>query len=240
MRKKAILFVHGFMGTSRQFAPVIRKLRGKTGADLHDLVLPGHEADIESFVGKGPTSWQKAVDGALDRLRGEYDDLVLVGHSMGGLLLIRSAVQCSDKIRQILTISLPLYIKITFRGIQIRIGSMMKNPKNRNARAAKEMCGVFGVTPINSVRLIPNTLGLFRIMKRTREVLPCLTTPLTVINSKKDEIVSARTLRCVEKKNPQAVLLTLREASHFWFPEDENQKIVEKIQGAVDGRCQET
>ena len=203
-RRKALLFVHGFMGTPRQFDPIAKALGERSGAELHRLVLPGHGANIEAFVGEGAAAWQKAVNDALDRLRREYDDLVLVGHSMGGLLLIRAAVQCPDRIREIIAVSLPLSLKLTLRGVRIRLGSMGRDPKDPDTRAAKEMCGVSGVTPWNSWRLLPNALGLLRVMKEAGAVLPGLTVPLTVINSERDEIVSMRTLNFVEGKDPRA------------------------------------
>lgn len=234
-RRRAVLFVHGFMGTPRQFDPIAQSLED-TGADLHRLVLPGHERNIEDFAGEDAAAWQQTVDDALDRLRANYDDLILVGHSMGGLLLIRAAVRCPDRIREIIAVSLPLSLKLTFRGIRIRLGSMGRAPKDPDARAAKEMCGVSGVTFRNSWRLLPNALGLLRVMGETGGNLPGLTVPLTVINSRRDEIVSMRTLDLVKKKDPRAELLTLERASHFRFPEEETELIAARIRTALD-RC---
>lgn len=235
MKKTAIVFVHGHMGCSKQFEPLIKALGERLDVDMHNIVLPGHETDVKGFAAKNRSDWQSAVDDALDKLRADYDDLILVGHSMGGLLLINSAIARADKIRAITAISLPLHIKITPHGIRIRLGAMRKSTKDRHTQAAKEMCGVSGVSFFNSYKLIPNTLALLKLMKITRGALPSLSVPLIVINSQKDEIVSMKTLGRVKKLCPAAKTITLRDASHFWFPDEET----EIIAGCIEAACPE-
>jgi|LSQX01.3.fsa_nt_gb carboxylesterase len=236
MGKKAIVFVHGYMGCSKQFEPLMKTLRMQSATDMYSVVLPGHEASVDTFVDKNLSDWQGAVDQALNTLRMEYEDIILVGHSMGGLLLINSTIKCSNKIRAIFAISLPLYIKVTLNGIKIRVGSMSKTTTDKYTQAAKKMCGVSGITLLNSYRLIPNTFGLMKLMKNTREVLPLLSVPLTLINSVKDEIVSLRTLRYAKAACPEATLITLCEASHFWHSNQEIDRITECIK-SVCSEC---
>lgn len=229
MEKSAIVFVHGHMGRSKQFDRLIPALPESLPADRYNLVLPGHEATLQEFAGKNKDDWQGFVDDSLNQLRSQYEELILVGHSMGGLLLINSAVNCPDKIRSIYAIGLPLFLKITPRGILIRLGTLAKSAKRPSVAVAKEMCGVSGVSLLNSYKLIPNTVGLLRIMKETRKRLSALSVPVTIFNSENDEIVSMRSVLFAQKACSSAEAVTLRRSSHFDYPADEIKVIAEKI-----------
>ena len=164
-------------------------------------------------------------------MREEYDGLILVGHSMGGLLLINTAIKRPDKIRAVITIALPLHIKITARAIKIRIYCIGKAHDNENnsIAAARKMNGVSGMTLLNSYKLLPNTLGLFQLMRETRKSLRMLTVPLTIIHSRNDEIVSIKTVCFAQKALPSVKVITLEQASHFWFSPREIGMIKEQI-----------
>ena len=193
MANRVIVFVHGYMGSPRQFEALIQKLRGQDTVDMVDIcrvVLPGHEATVDQFDSSKASDWQSAVDNALNTLRMQYDEIVLVGHSMGGLLLINSTAKCADNIYVVFTIALPLHIKLTVKGVAIRIRSATQSTYSKYAKTAKEMRGVSGITFMNLYRLLPNTLALLKIMNQARNILPTLAIPLIVINSSGDEIVS--------------------------------------------------
>lgn len=229
MGKRAVVFVHGHMGRSSQFKMLIEALPVQRSTDLHNLVLPGHESGLQAFAGKSKNDWQDFVQASLMKLRSEYDELILIGHSMGGLLLIQSAVKCPDKIQSVHAIALPLFIKITIRGMMIRLGTITNLPSNPGIAVAKQMSGVSGISFLNSYKLIPNTVGLLRIMKETRKDLPAISVPLTIYNSTNDEIVSMRSIDFVQRVCPKAEIVTLRKASHFDYPVDEIKIIAKHI-----------
>lgn len=219
------------MGSVKQFVPLISLLQGNSRIDQYNISLPGHDGTISDFKNSNRFAWQKCVNDKISELREEYDGLILVGHSMGGLLLINAAIECADKIRAVITIALPLYVIMTVRAIKIRIhciGKIHEN-KNESISAAREMNGVSGITLFNSYKLFPNTLGLFQLMRETRKELHKLTVPLTIIHSVNDEIVSIKTVCFAQMVLPDVNVVTLEQASHFWFPSREMNKIKEQI-----------
>ncbi|HPF53423.1 MAG TPA: alpha/beta fold hydrolase [Clostridia bacterium] len=229
----AIIFVHGHMGSVRQFVPLISAL----GADVskYNISLPGHDGTVADFVKSDRHVWQRYVTSRVAELRWQFDELVLVGHSMGGLLLINAAIACPDKIKGVIAVSLPLYIKLTTLGIRIRLSCIGKAVRGEDERvtAAREMNGVSGICLANSYKLLPNIQGLLRVMKETRKELGKLTVPLTIMNSANDEIVSLRTLSFARKSLPGVKVVTLKQASHFWFPKEE----LLMIQDEIDHAC---
>jgi len=234
--RMAIIFIHGFMGCSAQFDELIEIL-GTKSVSFHKLVLPGHETDLSGFNKSRSRHWRQYVNESVEEICRSYDRVLIVGHSMGGLLAVNTSVslpsdsQTRKKIIGIVAVSFPLALKFTFRCLKIRLGAIGKQKKNELAQitAARRFCGVSGINIFNSALLIPNSLGLLGLINRTRKILPDTTVPITVINSSDDEIVSCSTLKFVSRKLPEAKTFRLAESSHFWFPENELEKIAELI-----------
>ena len=229
-QKQAILFVHGHMGSPKQFVPLISLLRGAAG-DIYSVTLPGHDGTAEEFARSNKSEWQGCVDGYIDELRTRYESLLLVGHSMGGLLLINSAAANPASIRAIIAIALPLYLRISAKSIGIRLSAIQKPKPNESPAVAlaREMCGVSGIGIHNTLRLVPNTFGLFSLMRQCRGALSRLACELCIINSRGDELVSMRTVPYAMRKSGFVSTLTLDAASHFRYPQRELESIAQKI-----------
>ncbi len=171
------------------------------------------------------------MDEALHALRQTFDSILIVGHSMGGLMAIRAAVENGEQIERIVALALPLYIRLTRRTLRIRVRSLGR-PKASDApevQAARALGGVSGLTLLNSVRLLPNTLGLLAVMRDTRPLVSQLTVPLTVIHSTGDELVSDRSLSYVKAHLPDAETVVLHAASHFYYPPSDRARIQEAV-----------
>lgn len=228
MGKSIVVFIHGHMGCAKQFSAIVS---GMKDVDCTCVTLPGHEADIKSFLKTNRKDWQRCVAALLEQLRQEYDDIILVGHSMGGLLSINAAISCPDHIKAIVAIALPLRIKITYRGLKIRSRMVSKPNANegKDVSAARAHNGVSGITMRNAILLLPNLNELLILMRHTRRSIPALTVPLVVINSRNDEIVSARSIDAVKKSLPSARVIALERSSHFWISDEDTACIVDTI-----------
>lgn len=235
--KTAVLFVHGFMGSDAQFTAAAAAAEA-AGGDTHLLTLPGHGAGVSEFARAARAEWQSAVDSELAALRTDYDRIIAVGHSMGGLLLINSAIDGGHAPDAILALALPLRISLTRRGIKLRMAAARPavDGESPDITAARAMCGVGGVSALNSPRLIPNTAALLTMASRTRRRLAALKTPLTVINSLNDELVPPRVLGDVAAALPNATLIRLTDAGHFRYGEAENRLIETELARLIRGR----
>ena len=63
------------------------------------------------------------------RVRKEYANIVIVGHSMGGLLAVQSALSFPDKIKGLFLLALPLVVNMRYRFIR---NSLIIGFSNRN------------------------------------------------------------------------------------------------------------
>ena len=216
----AVLMIHGFMENSGQFASLERVL-AKPGRVCRPVVLPGHEAELRAFCRSGRAQWRAHVRAAAAEACAQYDRVLLVGHSMGGLLAMDAAGDLP--VQGVVAVALPLRARITVRAIRYRL-AMLGRPRATDSEeiaAVRACCGVRGIHWWNVPRLIPNTLGLLREMAHARRSLPGFRKPLTVINSENDDIVSPRSAAQVAQQLPAARLIRLRKASHFHYsPED--------------------
>ena len=234
MKKKAVIFIHGFLGSSSQFHALTAAAQG-AGAETALLTLPGHGGSLADFLRTGRREWEAHVRERIAALSREYDALYLVGHSMGGLIAIGAALHAPQKVRGILALSLPLFVRITPRTLRILPRSVMKgNSSDPYVLAARRFSGVAGITVWNSLLLIPNTAALLRMMGKARRTLALLSVPLTVINSEKDELLSPRTLAYVKKQLPGAKTKLIQDSGHFYFTDEElpcmQQAVTELLQ----------
>jgi carboxylesterase len=230
MTKRAIVLVHGYMGCSAQFNDLIPFIRN-VDAEIIRFVLPGHETSLDQYLESGWKDWKSSVTELLDRLRAQYESILLVGHSMGGLLSICAAVESSEKIQAIVSIAMPIYLKMSFSGMKMRIMTLFppKGSENEQISAARNCCGVSGLTLFNSIRLLPNTIGLLKIIRHTKRSLEMLSVPLVLIYSTSDEIISWKSSRFIKSRFPSAELVRLNKSGHFWFSKEETAKIASVI-----------
>lgn len=84
-----LLFIHGIVEGPAQFRPLFRAAE-RRGISAVSLLLPGHGSDGRAFARSRMRQWQEYVDAAAAHLRRRYPHVVLVGHSMGGLLAMET------------------------------------------------------------------------------------------------------------------------------------------------------
>lgn len=150
---------------------------------------------------------------------------------MGGLLLINAAVKHPDKVKAVIALSLPLRLKLTARAVQNRL-LLLKPPKeNENAelRAARELCGVSGISALSAPRLLAGSLELLKLIRAAKKRLRLLKRPLIAINSKGDEIVSLGSLELAEREAGEFKALVLEHSSHFCFPKEDLRLAAQEI-----------
>ena len=230
----AAVFVHGFMGSPKQFVSLKERL-ADCGADIYCPVLAGHETSFEDFQRSNGEAWQKSLSDAVDGLRDKYDRIILIGHSMGGLLAVREAVRNSAKIDRVIAIGFPITVTVRPSWLQMNMKAAKPAVPGEDPRitAARSMAGV----KIDSVgkyfRTLPNNMQFLHVAADSRKQLPKLKTPLTVINFKKDEIVGGNAKKFVMKILPNTKFYLLDNSYHFYFTPEETELMVSVIKDAV-------
>ncbi len=91
--RNAALLVHGFPGSPIEMRWLADELHTQ-GWTVEAPLLPGFGPEILELGERRWEDWQQTVTGALERLKRDYERVLLVGLSMGGALSVRAAAAC--------------------------------------------------------------------------------------------------------------------------------------------------
>ncbi|MCE7946411.1 MAG: alpha/beta fold hydrolase [Chloroflexi bacterium CFX4] len=90
--KAAALMVHGFPGTPADIRPLADCLSALDWT-VQGILLPGFGVEIETLPKRTHKEWSAAVREALQALQKDHAPVLLVGHSMGGALVMGVAAE---------------------------------------------------------------------------------------------------------------------------------------------------
>jgi Esterase/lipase len=224
--KGLVIFIHGFMGSSHQFAGFFNPLYAQRYS-IAALLLPGHGKTISTFSTGTADSWRDYVFAEVERYARQYDNIWLAGHSMGGLLAIQAAVKYPERIRGLFLIACPFRMKIfSFQMLRVRFQQIFFQAEHPLKKAYHEGSSIpitFGLL----WRSIKPTIEFKRLAASTRKLLPKITLPISAVYCKKDEVVSLRSAKVFRELPAQAHFsqVTLVHSYHAYFPEKDWQNI---------------
>ncbi|HHT86423.1 MAG TPA: alpha/beta fold hydrolase [Clostridiales bacterium] len=222
-----IVFVHGIQGSPWQFNYLIDALDNKYSVE--NLLLPGHGYTAKEFSQTSMQEWQSYVDKRIQRLEKEYANIVIVGHSMGGLLAVQSALSFPDKIKGLFLLALPLVVNMRYRFIR---NSLIIGFSNRNddevIAAARKANSISTKSAFEYLACTPRYIELLKKSYTTRKLLIKLSVPVTIIQSSDDEIVSNRSLQYV-KPYSNIKALIVEDSGHYYYPKTAKEFIVNEL-----------
>ena len=210
----AVLCVHGIIGTPDQFLPLLPLI--PEAWSVVNLLLPGHGGEVLDFAHTSMDAWQVHVSAAADTLRQTHQRLLLVGHSMGTLLIINEAARRPEQIAGLFLLAAPLVIgpkpSAALDGLRVAFGRTAGHP---GAESAQRACSIH-ITPRlwQYLGWIPRYRELFRESAACRSRIRHLEVPITAVQSYRDELVSRRSCRYLEGL-PYVDLHVLPDSRHF-------------------------
>lgn len=230
-----IVFVHGIQGSPRQFDFLVRGLGGLYS--IENLLLPGHGETVREFVRSGFPQWQHYVDERVGALRKEYGNIILVGHSMGGLLSAWTAKSHPDSVSGLFLISVPLKFHVRYSYIKNGLAAAFgRNDKDEAVAAARRGNSIAASNPLQYLAGMPLYRALLRKSKATRAVFRELRLPIVLIHAADDGIVSGKSLQYVgEKRNIQTMIVN--DAGHYHYSQEAKEQIVRALKDFIAGIC---
>jgi carboxylesterase len=232
--EKAVLLVHGIVGTPNHFAPLLPLI--PDGVSVHNLLLDGHGKGVKEFSKTSMKIWENQVRTAAEALTRTHKKVYIVGHSLGSLLAIDAAMQ-NPRICKLFLLAVPLHLLIKPRMFQTawRVNTGKIDPKDPVAVAAQACCGV---TPSRNLLLylgwIPRYLELFAKIRKTRKQLPKLETACLAFQSAKDEMVSLRAAQLLAK-SPCVCVGMLKHSGHYYYEERDLLQLKEAFSQWIAG-----
>lgn len=219
-----VVFIHGILGSPAQFDSLFIQAIGR-GYSAVSVLLPGHGGSA-AFHESNATQWLAYVYDQIGVLSKRYVNILLVGHSMGGLLAIHTALKYPESVKRLFCIALPLHLKLSLRSIRMSLVFMLRRAdksSNRFIQAALAACSVTPDSVREYIRWLPNFIGLSSLTKKTRAALGTLQTKIVICFCAKDESVAYKSIRTARKGLTQCVyeLCVLPHAGHFLFSDSD-------------------
>lgn len=179
-----VLVCHGFTGSPQSMRYLGQNL-GAAGYTVIGPRLQGHGVSPEAMAVSTAADWIASVDEALDVLRDSCSHIFMTGLSMGGTLALHAAARHAGVMRGVIPINATVHVaspdlaRLAFdRAAPATvpgIGSDIKAPGVREL--------AYPEVPTASIR------ELFALVGVTRALLPRVTCPALVIQSRDDHVV---------------------------------------------------
>ena len=227
MFRTAVLVIHGFCGGLWENEYLVNKLQQHRNLDVFAYTLPGHEKD---FLGKiDYNEWIVDTEEHLKELLSKYNRVILIGHSMGGV--IASFLATKYRIKKLILIS-PAFDYFNFSQNIEDLKDIKSIVKEKNNYA------MYKDFATKLIRYSPFVLNEFRkLVNEYKECVKNIECPTLIIHGTDDEIVklksSKEAFECI--KSNKKYLKVFDGVKHRVFFSDKKDEIVLCIYNFIRG-----
>jgi len=225
-----VLFIHGIQGSPDQFEFLYDSVPAHWS--IVNILLDGHGGSVKDFSRTSMKKWKAQVQEVTDNLAARYDEILIVGHSMGTFFAMDSARRLPEKVKGLFMLATPLVISVKPRAGINSMRVVLTSPPDRSPVivAARKAYSIEQDKRLwRYLGWIPRYLELFRESKRQRMLIAELKTPCRVFQSANDELVSLRSCRYIER-NPDIVLTKLPGSGHFYYPPLAEEMLAQELE----------
>ena len=212
--EKAILFIHGIVGTPNHFAEFVNLV--PRDVSFYNMLLDGHGKTAADFGKTSMKKWEAQVEAAVAELLAQHNEILIVAHSMGTLFAIEQAVK-NDRISGLFLMAVPikLFIKPQMLSNAMKVYFDRIRPDDTIALAAKACYGIQpDKNPVKYFGWLPRCLELFSKIRKTRKLLPKLKTKGKAYQSVYDEMVSKKSIKYLNS-NSGMETVALKNSTHY-------------------------
>jgi len=224
------IFTHGFMGSPNQFED-LAAFAYRHNCSVLSLLLPGHGGSAKEFTKYRLSHWENHLESEIKRASGSYKNIILLGHSIGGLLSLNASLDKDFNIKGVLLISSPLKLRYSPRTLLTGIRLHLFPKRTDEILEAYRKSNSIAIPSIFSYLFWhKQTADVYKLMAKTRSNLPAITVPTTIINSKKDETVSLKTAKIFSDglTNTKKVII-LSESWHAFYTPTERAVVCQEL-----------
>ena len=222
-----VLLVHGLNGSTDDMAE-LEEIIHKQGIITKNMLLPGHGSKVKDMLSIGWGEWAQAVHEELSLLKELCDVVFLVGHSLGGALVLHVAAH--EEVAGVVSICAPLHLHPWLKPA-VSIGKYLlplvptlredvRDPEARH-RYTRD---VYRWTPLHPVE------SMVRYLPQLRTELQLITAPALIITSLHDHVVPARDGREIYKLigSREKHLVTLHRSYHVVMKDHDREEVFDK------------
>ncbi len=219
--EKALFFVHGFLSSTEHFDRFIEVL--PENVSIFNILLPGHGGKVRDFAKTSMTEWKSAVREMAEHICKQYKDVYIIAHSMGSFFAMEAAIKHCDRVRGILLLqpALKIWVKpeATLNTVKAFFNFFGNEEVSKAYRASHSIS--LSLRFWEYIGWLPRYFELLKESHIARESIKQVSVPCTVCQSKKDELVSIKTLKYIPHKENMTVHILEKSAHFFYNKQDE-------------------
>lgn len=223
-----VLCIHGILGSPDHFSafiPVIPKHWG-----VVCLLLEGHGKQVEDFSQATMSQWKTQVEKEVVTLREEYQQILILAHSMGCLFALRQSLE-EKKIQGLFLLAPPFCPTLRFSIVKTAVKLLcgLEREDDFLTKATKQ---AYSIEISRKIWLyfswIPNYISLFREISQVRREIENIEQVMWVYYSKKDELVRLSSGKYLQKVKKQEIH-ELANSAHFYYEKEDFSFLLEEF-----------
>ena len=221
--RKAILIIHGFAGGTYDEEDLANFLELKRNFDVFQFTLPGHNRNLSKVKYK---DW---IDYSEDKLKwlidNGYDNIYLIGHSMGGVIASYLASKYKEVKKLVLAAPSFQYLNVIKDDLNVA-DSIKIAPKVINIYGKDEVISRFLKLNVSTIK------EFMELIKKYYDTPENITCPILILQGKNDNLVPITSSEYVYKsvKSKIKKLVYIDGATHDIFKSSNNLTIFKTVE----------
>jgi carboxylesterase len=200
-----VLLCHGFTASPGSLRPWAEYLAAE-GLTVSLPRLPGHGTTWQEMAHTRWEDWYAEVDRAFEELRGQADEVFVMGLSMGGCLALRIAQTRGDQVAGLVlvnpSVAADTKLFLLAPALKLVVPSLKGIGSDIKKEGARELS--YDRVPVRAAATLP------QLWKLTKQRLPDVTQPVLVYLSTVDHVVGPASMKVLRTALPERQL-TIRE-----------------------------
>lgn len=230
-----IIFIHGILESPNQFKE-FAKISKKENFSYSAILLDGHGKSGKDFAKSNKDKWIKNVDAEILKYKKSYENIILVGHSMGGLLSVLFSLKYKKEVKGLVLIGTPLKVFVRYNIIRSSFKVVFRKIHKKDVLAQQALrafsvdrCSIF-----TYITWIPRYIDLFILIKKAKKQLGKVSVPTLIIQSKDDEFVSCKSLNVFRNElNNDYKIVNLEKSGHFHYEKGELKYLLQEFKNFI-------
>lgn len=223
--KGACLLIHGFTSTPGELYELGKKIN-ENGYTVLGVRLKGHGTTVEEMNNCTYEDWIESCVEGYKRLKQNYDNISVIGHSMGSLLALNIAE--NYEIDKVIALSPPIVVKDKRAKFACIVKYFIKytkwKEKERPEEEKKYLLG-YNKVPLKSVH------ELNKLTSLVRRNLNKVNKPLLIVHSHNDQTVDEKSIEILSSNVSSKVVekVFLNKSGHNITVECEKEKVFNSV-----------
>lgn len=235
----AVLCIHGLSGTPYEVKPIAVELHRRGYRVLCPLLI-GHGRSNQALANSRWMDWYVSAKRAFEELSKDWNEVMIVGFSMGGLIALKLAHEKGEHVKGVAALA-PAYELDYLTDLKLRlvkrlgIGKFLPDVKKRTGPDVSDP-DVAALMPSNDAVPVATAVSLMEGQKTVSEIVSRIATPVWIFQGKKDHTVPAHSARRLfsQLKNTNRRLLFYPKSWHILALDVEHHEVIEDVCDYVD------